>query len=563
MTEKETGEISAPVMDSSSTADPVATPPRPSLLAWPALPSVLAVLLLLWMVSVTTLSQLTMSPTYDEQNHVTRGIAILRTGDYRLCYHHPPLANILQGLPVAWRNDTHFTTNIPGWENTEIWPASHETVWHNAKNGDRLIKLARIPTLLFALVLALVIFFWARELFGPWGGVLSLTLFAIDPNFIAHSGLATTDVPAAATIALALFALYRYVLRPSRGRLLWAGIAIGLALAAKFSGLILVPITGLLLLILSCWPAADAGLPAYWRQFPFWGRVGRAFGVYMLLGVLAAITLWGVYGFKVEALGSKPGHPVAADAGWKAHLPVPAMQYFRGLKTVATQAEEHPAYLLGQTSANKKGWWYYFPVAFAAKTPIPALFLLLGALVLLAIPVSRRHLGLTRLSMLFLLLPIVIFSLAAMGFLGISLNLGIRHILPLYPFLLILAGGWVRLPARTRWYPWAIGCLLAMQLASVALSFPDYIAYFNEVAGGQDEGYRVLADSNLDWGQDLQRLAQWQRENDVYPLAFSYFGTTPPQVYGLKYVPFSGFGIMRHCPAPNLATFRGFLAVSA
>lgn len=530
----------------------------------------LAMIMLLWMVVVVTMSQWQMSPTYDEQNHVTRGISVLRTGDFRLIFHHPPLANILEALPVAWRADTHFSTNHPYWtdrDNLGIWEASNTTIWKLSKNGVYLIKLARIPMLLFTVLLGLIIFLWSSSLFGHWGGILSLGLYVLDPNMIAHSGLATTDIPAACTILLAVYLLRQYFLQPSRARLLYAGAGIGIALASKFSALILIPLTALFLLLMLLLPAHRLqGLALTWQPLSIWRRFSRAFGLSVALGCIAGVVVWAVYGFQVEPLGSKHGKPLSAHASLLQRLPVPGKQYFRGLKTVKEEAGGHRAYLLGQTDASGKGWWYYFPIAVATKTPIPELIILLGILALVAIPQIRERLAFHRPDSLFLLLPIGLYSLAALGVLGISLNLGIRHILPIYPFLFILAGGWVALRMEARYFSPILAVLLTLQVVSVGLNYPNYLAYFNEMAGGSDSGYLILADSNYDWGQDLGELAKLQHNNDkLKNLYFSYFGTTPPEAYGISCHPLAGFGIMKDAPPPphDLGTLSGFIAISA
>lgn len=526
----------------------------------------LALALLLGMTVLVTLAQRQMAPTFDEQNHVVRGIAILRTGDYRLCYHHPPLANILEGVPAAWQLE-RFPTEMPAWSATtrknwlSIWEAASTVIWGDLARGVRLIHDARLATLLFMLVLGAVIFLWSRELFGPWGSVLSLGLYALDPNFLAHSGLATTDAAAACTIALAVYLFRRYVKGPTLGTLLVAGIGIGLALAAKFSALILIPVVGLLILLIGLWPRQDAGgLPAMWQSWALPRRVGAGMALFAVLGLVAGITLWGTYGFKVEPLGSKPGQPLVAGASVKDRIPVPAMQYLRGLKTVATQAEEHPTFLLGMTKKGE-GWWYYFPVAVVTKMPIPALFLLFGMLVLLIVPGMRTRLGVRPEEWVFLFVPAGIFLAAALGLLGISLNLGVRHVLPMLPFLYILAGAWAKLPIRTPVYAAALVGILAVQGFSVLSAYPDFISYFNEVAGGPEKGYKVLIDSNYDWGQDIGRLAELQRAHNLRPMAFSYFGTTPPEAYGLDYTPMPGFGLMSNASPQNLSRFR-YLAIS-
>jgi 4-amino-4-deoxy-L-arabinose transferase-like glycosyltransferase len=548
----------------SSLASPIRTTRT-----FPVIPA-LVIVLLLWIAVVVTLAQLRMAPTFDEQNHVTRGISILRTGDYRLALHHPPLANILEALPVAWRRDTAFSTAMPSWSsddpgvNLNIWRASKSTLWEQSNSGLTLIHLARLPVLLFSLLLAVVIFLWSRALFGPWGGVLSLAFYALDPNILSHSGLATTDMAATCMIALALYWFRGYLIQPHRLRLLLAGAGIGLALASKFNALILVPIIGLLLLLAAVWPTTlGFTLPISWStKRPGW-RLSRAFGVFMLLGCIAGVLIWATYGFQIEPLGKKPGKPLPTTASTFERLPVPALQYLRGIRIVTMQAEDHRAYLLGMTDTTGSGWWYYFPVAIATKSPIPMLLAVLCSLMLFALPRVRAKLTFPRGEWLLLLLPVAIYLLAAMGFLGIKLNLGIRHILPIYPFIFIGLGILATIRPSTGLYAWALGGVLLLQGVAVGRNYPDFLAYFNELSGGRQNGYKILVDSNYDWGQDLGRLAELQHKEQLYPLAFSYFGTTPPEAYGVTYTPLPGFGLMRTVPMPDLADYQGYIAISA
>lgn len=520
-------------------------------------------LLLLWIIIGITAAQWRMSPTFDEQNHVTRGIAILRTGDYRLIFHHPPLANIIEGLPVAWQHNG-FSTKVSEWREAAnpamIWPMAQRTIWSPGVDGVSLIRHARLTVLLFTLLLAGVIFLWSRELFGNWGGVISLTLFAFDPAMLAHGGLATTDMAATATIALALYLLRRYLRSRSRVNLLWAGIGVGLAFAVKFTSLLLIPIAGFLLL----WEAFSPAKPASSDNssapaVPL--RLWKLISAGLLMLLVAGLFLWGSYGFKIEAYGSKPGQPVAANASFKERLPIPALQYLRGIKAVSSEAEGHHAYLLGKVDNTGKGWWYYFPLAVAVKTPVSALLLLLGMLLLLATPVGRKLLSLPKGELRYLLLPVGIYLLAALGLLGISLNLGIRHVLPIFPFLYILLGGWVLL-WRQRFGRYLLFSLLILQLFSVVTSFPNFIGFFNQPAQLYAPGYKFLIDSNIDWGQDLPALAKVQKEKKLYPLSLSYFGTTPASAYNIECTPAAGFGIMASAPPPDWKNSHGYLAIS-
>ncbi len=533
--------------------DSVKSKSKADLIAW-----ILALVILLLMLVLVSSTVMRMSPTFDEQNHVTRGIAILRTGDYRLSLHHPPLANMLEALPVAWRSETNFTTDMPSWQDYGIWNASHTTIWERSKDGVQLIQLARFPVLLFTLVLGLVIFLWAKALFGPYGGVLALAFYALDPNMLAHSGLATTDMAAACTIPLAVYWMRGYFLAPTRWRLLLAGCGIGLALVAKFSALILLPIGVLFFVIFALWaPRFTAALPVSWSSFALPKRLGNMLGVGVAMLLVSAVVVWGVYGFKVERLGSKPGQPAPAKLSMKNQIPVPALQYFRGLKQVKHDTEAHPTYLLGQSKPSGS-WWYYFPVAIVTKTPLPELLAILGILLLLAVPAWRARLGLPGHEILFLLLPAAIFLLSAMN---AGMNLGLRHILPVYPFLLILVGGYVKLPWRGKALPVVAGLALLLQVASIYRAQPDYLSYFNVLGGGPAQGYKVLVDSNYDWGQDLGELAKWRSTHNQDPLQFCYFGTTPPEAYGIRYTPVKALGVFNDAPQVDL-TQPGYFAIS-
>ncbi len=498
------------------------------------------------------------SPTFDEQNHVTRGISILRTGDYRLSLHHPPLANVLEALPVAWRSETNFTTDMPSWHDYSIWNAARTTIWERSSNGVLLIHLARLPVLFFAILLGIIIFLWAKALFGPYGGLLALAFYVLDPNMLAHSGLATTDMAAACTILLAVYWMRGYFLAPTRWRLLLAGLGIGLALTAKFSALILLPIGVLFFVIFALWaPRFSAALPVSWSEFKLPQRLGKMLGVGAMMLLVAAVVVWGVYGFKIEQLGSKPGQPAPVKLSIKNQIPVPALQYFRGLKQVKNDTEAHPTYLLGESKPSGS-WWYYFPVAIFTKTPLPELVAILGILLMLAIPAWRARLGIPGHELLFLLLPAGLFLLSA---LGAGMNLGVRHILPVYPFLLILIGGWVQLRWRGMALPAVAGATLLLQIFSLYRAQPDYISYFNILGGGPVNGYHVLVDSNYDWGQDLGQLAKIQRELKLEPLQFCYFGSTPPEAYGIRYTPVKSLGVLNDAPQGNMLA-PGYFAIS-
>ncbi|MEI6520697.1 MAG: glycosyltransferase family 39 protein, partial [bacterium] len=377
---------------------------------------------------VVTMAQLKLAPTYDEQNHVTRGIAILKTGDYRLSIHHPPFANILQGVFALRVPDVNFDTNAEWWRPDgksfmNIWAASRDTIWVNSGNGVQIISSARIGTLIFSIILLIIIYIWASELFGAWGGVVAAGLYALDPTNIAHSGLATTDAPAACAIVAAIYFTRKYLVMQDKKWLIIAGIVSGLALATKYSALIIVPIIGVLFIIDCIQKKVEKK-----KLLPIFGNM-------VVLAVIAGITLWGVYGFKVEQMGAKPGERLPATASLKQRLPIPAKQYFRGIAVVKKEAKEHLSYILGQPDTTGKGCWYYFPIAVLTKTPAPELILFAIMIVFISVPALRRKIETSVFDSSVILVPVIIYSMAALGLLGISLNLGIRHLLPIFPFM--------------------------------------------------------------------------------------------------------------------------------
>lgn len=530
----------------------------------PVLHKALVVLALLLIAVLVTLAQRSMSPTYDEPNHVTRGIAILRTGDYRLSLDHPPLANLLEALPVAWRFHG-FSTGIPEWRfPVDLGGVAQRTIWRDPVQGVGLIRTARLPVLVFTLGLGLLIYLWARALFGPWGGVLSLAFYALEPTMLAHGGLATTDMAAACGMTLALFLLRGCLIDPTPRRRLMAGAGLGIALTSKYSLLFLLPIIGLILLLVAlCPPRAGSAYPRDWPGSPG-PRALRALTMYLSLLLIAGIVVWGVYGFNLEPLGgwngesSPPGVSAAID-----RIPLPAPQFLRGIRAVLAGAQYHPAYLLGSTDTSGKGWWYYYLVVIAVKTPVPELLAVAGMLLLAFIPVLRARLGFRDHEWLLLLLPVGLYFVVATGVFGMSLYLGIRHLMPMYPLLLVLVGGWAVVLSRRRRLLLAV--LLSAQCTSVLGAFPDFIGYFNEPSRYIGGDGAILIDSNLDWGQDLGRLAEFQRQHNIGTIHFSYFGTAPPEAYGLDYIPLRGFGLMRKAPLPDWPSLnRGaYVAVSA
>lgn len=465
------------------------------------------------------------SPTMDEQNHLARGLALLRTGDPRLSVEHPPLVNALSAFPLLAVPEIRLPIDHPSWNEPQGWYAfAEQLLWIYNRDVPRMIFLARLPIVWLTLGLALVAFHFGGELWGQPAGLAALLLVLFDPNILAHGRYATTDIGGTTFLLLSALLLWRMwlVVAWSWQRLLVAGIALGLAFASKLSNLSFIPIFALL-----------AILPLYRREWK-WQLAGRRLFQFGVVCLLALPIIWALYAFEWGPL--KVGLDVLKPLTGVS-LPMPT--FLGGIgQVLAISGGGRPAYLLGQFSTE--GWWFYFPTAFLVKTPLPVLLLFVLAIALLF--KDRPSRGRAA----YLLVPAVLYFLVVVQS---GLNIGYRHLLPVLPFLYVLAGGLVgagisRL-AATRGHRRAVqvavlATILLVLLIDVRLH-PHYLSYFNVLAGGPDNGHKVLIDSNIDWGQDLLRLKRWMSAHEVEHLKLAWFGTADPSYYDISHDPLPGF----------------------
>jgi len=379
--------------------------------------------------------------------------------------------------------------NSKPWADASHLGFSNFYFWHGpaASSAPGLILLARLPVILVSVGLALLVFFWARRLYGWPAAALALGLYCFEPNLLAHSSVATNDVAMAAATLLFVFAYWRYLQAPSRFRFALTGIALGIGLLAKFSGVLLLAVLPLLALI--------QGVAARRSGDPGRLSAGRLVAGVVAIVAIAGVVVWAGYGSGVQRILWAQGAPR-----------LPAGQYLLGvLHQVYHQQTGQLTYVFGRVSTT--GWWYYFPVAFAPKTALPLL-------ILLGIAIGLRRFNRNE---AFLIAPVVVLFAAAMAQ---RLDYGVRHILPIYPFLIIFAARPATRPwpaARPRRGRAVVGVLAVWVVVEAALYAPQYIPYFNQLARGPAGGSRYLIDSNLDWGQDLKRLASRQRDPAPIP----------------------------------------------
>jgi 4-amino-4-deoxy-L-arabinose transferase-like glycosyltransferase len=459
-------------------------------------------LLLLLFAQVALAARYT-SITLDEPLHITSGYASLVTGDYRLVEEHPPLLKMVQSLPLLLAQPAlPDPRGVPGWDQKDLIVAAQNIVVPY-RPIEPLVFAARVPTMLVSVLLAVLVYRWATDSFGIWAGLLALTLFVFDPNILAHSSVAATDLGAACAMFAAMYTFWRWTRQktgPSWRRCLTAAIVLGLALAVKSTTLMLIPIFGVYLLL---------GRPPGRPLRPYLGQASVAAGV-------ALLVLWAIYRFEI---GTPPG--------WS--MPVPAASHFLPLiKLQEHMRSGHSAFLMGQN--YQIGKWYYFPIAFVLKTP--PLTLALALLAALGLVVRRVPSAGWRGETAILAVPLVYFGVSLTS----TLNIGYRHLLPVLPFLFV----WVsRLApavaqARSAWR-WVGGLALTGYAIVTITLFPWYLAYFNALAGGVNGGYRYLTDSNLDWGQTWKALRRYLDEHGITDFALSQYTINDPRAYGLDY----------------------------
>ena len=427
------------------------------------------------------------APTYDEPVHLATGYTDLVTGSYRLnAMDHPPFAEMWAALPLLALKPGVSRQNLD-WISGRVYNYSDFFLYENNVDAEKLLDTARAWCLVtWTFLLGLGILAWARREAGAAGWVCAAVLFAFCPPIFSNAALVTTDTASTVFFFLSFWILSH---RPrSTGRWACAGLAIGLAMASKFSMAFLPLLAGAIFL-------GERGLEK---------KLGK--GKLPVLGLLAAAGTAVVVLAFVYRIG---------------HLPL----YVKGLlATVERLGQGRGSFLLGSHSTT--GSLFYFPIAILVKTPIPTLIAAAaGVFVVLRRPRETVWLWLP---------PAVYFLLALTS----KTQIGYRHILPVYPFLIVLgacgaAWAWEH-SKKGRGVVVALGLWLAVSVINV---HPHHLAYFNEAAGGPSAGHRILVDSNLDWGQGLKGLAAKLKEMGNPPVYLSYFGVADPSYYGIRYFP--------------------------
>jgi hypothetical protein len=444
------------------------------------------------------------SQTYDEALTLASGALLLRGGP-DVDGEHPPLARVLAALPIELLHAPRL--DLDGWRARREggFALGYRFLFEGGVPHEELLNLGRAPLVVLAILLVALVGLFAARLFGARAGLLAFALAAFDPNLVAHGSLASHDAPLALFTTLALFAMAEFFARPRPAMLVLVGIATGLALVTKFSGLLLVVavVAAFAVQAFTMGGLATVGFDEGQapRRRSARAMVHAAGNLALVLG-LALLVVRVSYG--ARGYGS----------------------YVDGVRAQLThQSNGHPAFFLGKISTD--GWLAYFPVALALKSPPLTLGLSVASIVAFrrGAPFGRAGLA--------VLLPAAVFLLAL---LFVRVDVGVRYALPVLP-LLIVAAARVATFSLHRNFVVALGLGLLHHGAAAIRIAPHDLAFFSDLAGGASRGRRYLSDSNLDWGQDLGTLATWAGRVRPARLYLSYFGTASPEAYGVVYQP--------------------------
>ncbi|MGD1018828.1 MAG: glycosyltransferase family 39 protein [Verrucomicrobiia bacterium] len=514
------------------------------------------------------------SATWDEPQHLTAGYSALKFHDYRTDPEHPPFIRMWAALPLLGMNGIKMDLQRIDPVASASWVMGGQFLFcHDMlyvfNDADRLLYAARFMIVLLGVLLGVLLFYWSRELFGFWPAVVVLGFYTIEPNILANCRLVTTDFGVACFAFGVAYFLWRTARRLSAGNLLGLVAFFALAQSSKFSAVLLGPVVLALLVARACQKSTWPVRIGRWTELSTrWKRLSAVAVIFATLAIAAWVAIWAAYDFRyLPSAAPEWRMELHNDPGILKRTPT--------LASVIAWVDEHhllpnaynEGFLLGQAKAQKRsgflagsyrtdGWWWFFPFAFLIKTPI-SVIVLFGAGVILAASRWRRLVD----DAIYALLPLVTFLVAAML---AKLNIGLRHILPVYPFALLLSGYAITKLCAQRPSPLrltlAVLCLLA--LGEFVTVCPHYLAFFNQFVGGPRNGHEYLVDSNLDWGQDLKGLKLWMDQHDVHHINLSYFGTADADYYKIDctYLPGGPFFDTKRQSGPILP---GFVAVSA
>jgi tetratricopeptide (TPR) repeat protein len=437
------------------------------------------------------------SVTSDETTHLSAGYSYLKTGDYRINPQHPPLIKLICALPLLFLNP-ELPIGHASWQSSHEWQFGEQFMYNNKVSAQKLIFWGRMPAVLLSALLACLVYFFTAKFYGSRAGIYALLLYVFSPNIIAHSRLVNTDLGITLFCFASVWLFWMLLHKPALLNAVLFGIASGLALSAKFSALLLIPLCFAILVL---------------NKFTVQEKPKRNIVRYLMISIGISLMVVALcYGF----------------------TSVPA--YFSGLKQVYNEVKRggYFCYLAGRY--NNTGWWYYYIVALLVKTPLPALVLFVATLIMFF-----QKKALQAEDAVALMCFGVFFLTASLG----NKQIGLRYILPVFPFMFFLMGKAVARNIHGK--PIAVKAifilLLIWYVVTSLRTFPHYLPYFNELAGGPENGSKYLLDSNIDWGQDLIGLRKFLQQEERPEIILAYFGSASPRAYNITYQNLSSYNL--------------------
>jgi hypothetical protein len=529
----------------------------------------LVVVLLLVLAAELGFSVRRESQTVDEAIHIYAGYRHWR-GDFGINPEHPPLAKLVAAIPLLFDSPKNpsSTSGSDSADKSMEFSLGRQFVYSN--DAARILAETRSFIATFTVLLAVLVFMAARKMFGTGAAVVAMLLVVFEPSILGHGALVTTDLAETCCYFAAVYAFFHYTQRPATVRLIVSGLAAGLALAAKHSGILLLPVL-VVLAVAAVWLRRNAALVTNSSGGREWKmQVVRQAAALAVIFAIAAATLWGFYRFRHSPRPHGHEMPESLTAfiqdgiqyrhahGVMLTRVIPSLDnvlpesYVYGMADIAIDtAVGRPSFILGHL--YPRGQWFYFPVTFVVKGT-------LGFLLLLALSfgASRYLWREKRRETLFLLIP-------SGFFLAISstshLNFGVRHILPIYPFLIVLAAGAaLHLAHERRAWAYTVTFLVAFHCISSLRAFPDYLSYSNEAWGGPQETYRYLLDTNSDWGQGLIDVHDYLARDRITDCWIDYIASVDLDYYGVPCGVMAFYENKRDAVLPR--PFDGTLVVS-
>jgi len=518
----------------------------------------------------------TKSPTFDEPQHLTAGYSFFATNDFRLDPENGTLPAVWAALPLLFDHLTFIPLNDRGWHRAEEGRTAHQFFYEVGNDPERMIAEARFMMSIVGAALCVMIYRIGREFFGVVGGLIAEILVAFDPNFLAHSPLVDSDAPAALFFTATVWTCWRLFTKITLYRFVLAALSLSGLFLTKFSAALVLPILGAMT-ILQIFSANEIEID--FARFKAtlnkrWNKVRAIGACWLFLGAVLFFSIWASCSFRYSAWANNDLNHEGTSWHWnylledsslfetsvgfaRAHHLLPEA-YLYGLAYVRKHEIDRPAFLDNEWSIL--GFRSFFPLAFLYKTPLPCLLL-----ILLAIYAAIANHRSWRIENLFN--PLWGFALLYAGVaVTAQLNIGHRHLLPIYPPLFIACGAVVHLLRNQRraLFASAIALLLCWQVVESFGARPNYLAYFNQIAGGSSRGYQHLVDSSLDWGQDLPKLKNWIANHGSSvrnrPIYLAYFGTADPRAYQINAESLSPGSQFSNTP-PNLR--GGIYCISA